>query len=285
MAVAMIIMMCPARGLSQRRVTPVEPTTTNAPTDPTAKPEVDKSKLVEMLDSKGNTILVDTITGREYVDSTAIAPIPKMIYPRIYQLSVGLNIWDPFMRIIGQQYGVASVWGQLSMHNRYFPYIEVGLGTADITPDGMNFTFKSPLAPFFKIGATYNMFYNSNPDYQFHAGLRYGFTPFKYSVDNITADDPYWGEQTSFSITRQNATAGYLEVAVGVKVKIVSRLSLGWTFMYHTILHESKRPVGEPMYIPGYGKRGSSVTGQFSVIWTMNLNKPAPVAVDTDEQN
>lgn len=269
---------------AQRRVTPVEPAPGTSGSPALKKeltPYEDKGRLREEKDAQGNIILIDTVTGQEWVDTTLVKKNTKMIYPKIFAVDAGINIWDPVMRAFGQDYGLFSVWGELNMHNRYFPLIEIGLGQASIRPEEMNFTYKSSVAPFFKIGANYNVFYNSNPKYKFLVGLRYGFSPFSYSVDNITVDNSYWGEQSVFNIPRQNASVGYLEVTAGVRVNIVSRFSIGWDLRFRSILHESSPKYGKPMYIPGYGKRGSALSGSISLVWTFGLNSPAPAEVNT----
>lgn len=259
--------------LAQRRITPV-----NEPEIPVkAKPgpagqEASELNKVHTHDSLGNVIFVDTVTGQ--VDTIAALPkVSKMIYPTVYNVAVGLDLWDPVMRILGQNYGLASVWGELNMHNRYFPYLEVGLDRASDTPKNGNYTFKVKTAPFFKVGIGYNIFYNSNPDYQLKFGLRYGITRFTYQVTDVTVTDGYWGEQSTFSIPEQSTTTGYIEITAGVKVKIWRNLALGWTAKYHTVVNESAVTGGKPMIIPGYGKRNNSFTGSFSVIYTLPLNK------------
>lgn len=272
---------------AQRKVTPVEPSpgTKGSPTEKESTPQSDPSRLQEQRDANGNIILIDTVTGQEWVDTTLVKKSTKMIYPKIFCVAAGINIWDPVMRIFGQNYGIASVWGELNMHNRYFPTLEIGLGQASISPEEMNFTFKSPLAPFFKIGASYNVFYNSDPRYKFLVGLRYGFSTFSYEVNDITVNDPYWGSESSFSIPRQNATAGYLEVLAGVRVNIFSNFSIGWDLRFHKLLHESSPRYGKPMYIPGFGKRGATLSGSFSLIYTFQLNQPAPQEVTNDSKH
>lgn len=274
MAVWAVILTCQA----QRKVTPVEPPrTVNRPAVDQPRP-VDPSRLVHTHDSKGNVVVIDTVTGTEVTD-TLPTSVPKMIYPTIYKVTAGVNIWDLAMRCFKQRFGLGGVWAELNLHNRYLVFAEAGLGTADISPSGLNYTYKSPLAPYFKIGGGYNMFYNSNPAYQFCVGLRYGFSPFKYSVEGIV-DDSYWGEQTLVELPSQSATAGYLEVTAGVRVKIVGNFSMGWNLIWHKIIHESRAPYGKPMYIPGYGKRSTTFTADLSLIWNFCLNQPAAVAVE-----
>lgn len=258
---------------AQRRVTPVTPREPGTVVIPEKDKPIDPTRLVETVDAEGNKVMVDTVTGREYVDSAALRNIPKMEYPLIYQATAGVNIWDPLMRAFGQKYGLGDIWGELNMHNRYFPYFALGVGACQDTPADKNFTFKVPVAPYFKLGASYNFFYNSNPDYKLQAGLRYGFSTFKWSVYDVTVDEGYWNDPSHFALNDLSHTAGWLELTFGIKVKIWRDFSAGWTIVYHSILHESKSPHGEPMYLPGYGKRSGAITGNFSIMYTIPINK------------
>lgn len=286
---AIVTVLTIAASEAQRRITPVTPPATTSANNPQPenKREADpKANLAETKDAQGNIIFIDTISGKEWVDTTARKGSTKMIYPLLESVTVGVNLWDPAMRLLGQHYGGADVWGELSLHNRYKPVVEFGMSSCNDTPDGQNYTFKSPLAPYFKIGANYNIFYNNNPQYQFLVGVRYGFTPFKYEVSQFTLDDSYWGETQQLSIPSQSATAGYFEFLAGVRVMLGRGISLGWNVKYHTLLHESKSTYGKPMYIPGYGKRGGSFTGSFSISYTIPLpsKKEEPTA-DASEFN
>lgn len=267
---------------AQRKITPVIPKT-GPGSEPVKEQPVDpKAGLAEMKDSQGNVVFVDTITGQEWVDTTVVAKKTAMIYPLMESVTVGVNLWDPAMRIFGQHYGGVDFWAELSLHNRYKPVFEAGFGSCDDTPDGKNYTFKTKMAPFFRIGINYNIFYNNSPKYQLVAGIRYGFTPFSYEVTNVTMPPGYWDEDAKFDIPSQSTTAGFFEFVAGVRVGIIKNISLGWTVKYHTLLHEGKAKYGKPMYIPGFGKRGSSFTGSFSISYTLPLNKPEVSAVTTD---
>lgn len=257
---------------AQRRITPVE-----IPATPIKKKEkkkeFDRSRLAERRDANGNIVLVDTVTGSEFIDSTAIAPAVGNIYPLLHAVTVGVDFIDPILRAFGQQYGGIGVWGEVSLHNRFKPIFETGLSSASISPDGLNYTFKSPLAPYFKIGMNYNVFYNSNPDYQLCVGLRYGFSPFKFTITDVTTSDgDYWGETTPVEFPSQSTTAGYFEFVMSIKVKIISNISLGWALRYHSA-HGGKTDIGEAMYIPGFGKRANKLAAGFSIMYTLPLNK------------
>ncbi len=272
--------------VAQRRITPVRPSasTMSPKDDEEQKRRLEKSKLAERTDAAGNIVFVDTVSGEEWVDTTMVKGSTKMIYPLMEGVTVGINIFDPVLRLLGQQYGGVDVWAELSLHNRYKPIVEFGLSSANITPDGQNYTFRSPMAPYFRIGCNYNIFYNNTPDYQLSFGLRYGFTSFRYSVDDVTVGTGYWDDPTHFNLPQQSATAGFLEITAGIKVKIYKAFSMGWTLKFHTLLHESQSVYGKPMYIPGFGNRENVLAVSFSLMYTFTLNKPDPELVNKDKK-
>lgn len=230
-----------------------------------------RARSSSFVNDRGYTVFVDTVTGEQWVDSTRMQSIPRMLHPLLYTLNVGINIWDPVMRAFGQHYGLGEAWVQLNMHNRYLPIAEVGMGNMDHRPAAMNFTFHVPGSIYFRAGADYNFFYNSNPNYLLTAGVRYGFAPYKWQVRDAEVADGYWGPPSTFTTPEIKATAGWLEFRLGVQVKLFGPLSAGWQLRFKQMLHESKSPYGQPMYIPGYGTRTSSFGGTLNLVWTFRL--------------
>ncbi len=285
--VSVVAMLC-----AQRRISPVEtPATMTQAINETAGDtarinERRRANSISYVDDRGLTIYVDTLTNTEWTDSTLIGRVPKMEAPLWHALSVGVNIWDPVMRLFGQQHGLADMWMELSLHNRYKPVVEAGLGMARHRASNATFLYRSPLSFFLRVGANYNFLFNSNPDYQFYAGVRYGFSPFSYSVDDVAVNNQYWGESGTFDIPSQHATVGWLEFSLGLRVKLWGPLSAGWSFKFRNIIHKSRDSYGQPWYIPGYGTRGTPVSGSFSIVYTIplsNLNKKEPESVSNDD--
>lgn len=240
-------------------------------------------------DENGNLIMVDTVTGEEWVDSTMLPKPPKMKQPLLFGAEVGVNIWDPLMRAFGQKYGGVDFSAALNLHNRYIPTVEIGIGMANKTPAAMNYTYKTPAVPYFKLGIDYNFIYNSDPDYRFVAGVRYGFSAFSYSLSNVTFNDTYWGEKEPIDFPTQKVTAGWFELVLGLRVKIYGPLSAGWMFRYHSLLHQTHPVTGDAWYIPGYGTSSSSITGSFSFVYNINLagrkKTPDPEAEHPHDEN
>ncbi len=247
-----------------------------------------RNRSIHYHDDEGRTIMVDTVTGQEWVDSTLLPAPPKMKQPLLFAVEIGANIWDPVMRIFGQKYGGMDFSAALNLHNRYIPTFEAGFGMASNTPSGMNFTYKSPVAPYFKLGADYNFVYNSDPDYRFTAGLRYGFSAFKYRLENVTFDDSYWGQDLPIAFPSQSVTAGWFELVLGLRVRIAGPISAGWSLRYHTILHQTHPKTGDAWYIPGYGTSSGSLSGSFTITYTLpfksrKANKEATVPDEAAE--
>ena len=129
---------------------------------------------------------------------------------------------EPDNASAGQSYGLGDVWAELSLHNLYFPYFAIGVDNCNrLTPDESNFSpSKTPVSPYSQDRRVLQLFYNSNPDYKLQMGLRYGFTSYKWSVENVTVDEGYWDDPSHFAIMNQRSTSGYLEVTFGLKVLV-----------------------------------------------------------------
>lgn len=243
-----------ASALAQRRVTPVEPTNniTLAPNP--------KDKELEK-----DSIAADSLAA----DSAA----KRMKYPRLQAVSIGVNVWDPLMRLCKQSYGGIDFSADISLWNRIFPTVEVGVGNANSTPDGMNFTYKTKFAPYAKIGVNYNFLYNKDAAYKAMVGFRLGYSNFTYDINDISMSSGYWDESSTTSITGQKSHATWGEFIFAIRVKMIGNISVGWAFKYHKLWKYKKNENSDPWYIPGYGARGSSVTAGLSLFYTLPLSK------------
>ena len=285
---AVLAFICVFSSKAQRRVTPIDTpaTATQHINENKANGDsLDRSRLVEMTDSRGNKILVDTVTGKEFIDSAAIekAKNLKMKYPLLHSATVSLDLFTPAMRAFGTKYGLGEVAAEINLYNRYIPVLEFGLGQAENTPDDNNYTYKSAISPFFRIGMNYNFFYGSNPDYMLMIGLRYGFSPFKFEVTDISQQGGYWNEPMTYDIPSQSITAGYLQLLLALRVRIFDNFSMGWSVRYQSIMHESATPHGKAWYIPGFGARNRSLNATFSLSYTIPLSNSDALSEKTTE--
>lgn len=199
----------------------------------------------------------------------------KPIYPLLNAVDISVNFWDGIAAIAGQSYGGADVSASLSLWNWLFPTIQIGLGGANSAPEGLNYRYKAPPRPYFKLGADYNFLYKSNPRYRLVAGFRFGLAPLSYSLQDVSITSSYWDQTDRFDITGQRATAVYGELLLGIQVNIWRQWSLGWSLRFHYLLSLPDASASRPWYIPGYGTRGSTLAPTLSLTYTIPLAKPA----------
>ncbi|MCM1319340.1 MAG: DUF6048 family protein [Muribaculaceae bacterium] len=258
-----LVSVCGAMAQNPREVTPVE-SDDKKPAGPT----------LHYYDKHGEALdePVLFLATLDTVPTTKVNARP--VYPRLTALEFGINFADGIMAIAGQKYGGADITASLSMWNWLFPTVELGMGGAKTTPDGMNFTYKGSPAVYAKIGADYNFLYKSNPDYRLFVGLRAGFSHFSWSLSDVTIGDPYWGETNTLGINGQSTTAAYGELLAGLRVRLYKQWSLGWSFRYRFMFTCKDADLSRPWYVPGYGARDNHFGFTLSVSYTLPLSTP-----------
>ena len=120
-------------------------------------------------------------------------------------------------------------------------------------------------------------------DYMLMIGLRYGFSPFKFEVTDISQQGGYWNEPMTYNIPSQSVTAGYLQLLLALRVRIFDNFSMGWSIRYQSIMHESATPHGKAWYIPGFGARNRSLNATFSLSYTIPLSNTDALSENTTE--
>lgn len=288
----MILACCGIGAAQGRTVQPVTPVTAR-PVPPVKVKKEDAPKkqerpgsVIEVTDDLGNNIFLDTISGNEWVDSVALAQ-PKAIgniYPLFDAVNIGVDLWPALNRALGQKYGLAGIWARLSLHNRYFIAAEAGVSNALSRPEEMNYTYRSPICPYFKIGLDYNFFYNSNSDYQVYAMVRYGISRVSYSLTDVDLTNGYWATSERIDIPTQTSLSGYIQIGAGIHVKIWGPIALGWNVKYQRVVHHSAESYGAPWSIPGMGLRNSELGISFSLIYTIPLHAPIDLSTDKEKK-
>lgn len=265
---------------AQRRVSPVE-------NKPKAISTIEQKKAAEKL-LKNKKYRHSIVYGDSIVtDSAALNDTVKKVnvkYPLFHSVTIGVNVWDLALRALGQSYGGSDVSAELNLFNRIMPVVEFGMGSANNSPKEGNFTYKGKMSMYGKIGVNYNFLFNGNPDYILYAGLRFGYSNFKYDISNITINSGYWGETSNIDILDQKSYATWGEALLGLRVKIYKDFSMGWAFRYHSIFKYKKNPNSNPWYIPGFGPRTQSITASFTLSYTIPIKhkeKVKPVDLGT----
>ena len=205
-------------------------------------------------------------------------------YPLLTDISIGLNFIEPVFMAFGQTYASADVNATFNMWNRLQPTIELGLGWAKVTPDGMNFTYRAKPSPYVKIGANYNFLFKNSPDYQVLVGLRLGYSTFGYDITDVNYHSGYWLEHIVFDIRGERSHALWGEGGVGLKVKLFNQLSMGWMIRYHGIFNYGKNDHSKPWFVPGYGPRSSSLGFSMGLSYTLPLHRKSKEPVQVSDK-
>ena len=244
----------------KRHVTPVKPSTNTTLTP--AKGTDDK--VIERY------VMGDTLSALEELRKDSLRRVyPR--YPKLTDVSFGVNILDPLLMAFGQRYAALDFSATLNMWNRLQPVVELGLGWANNNPDGMNFTYKGKLSPFMRIGANYNVLFKNDPKYQFFLGLRLGFSFFKYDITDINYHNGYWNEHLSPTIKGESSHALWGSLVAGMRVHVWRNISAGWQVKYQGVFTYKKNTNSDPWFVPGFGKRDRKFAFGFSVYYTLPL--------------
>lgn len=257
-----LAMVATAQEPDKRHVTPVKPETNRVQPPPKGTDE----KVIQQYLSGDSTAAI----AEARRDS--LRRVYKR-YPLLTDLSIGVNLVEPLFMAFGQSYASADVNATLNMWNRLQPTVELGLGWAKNSPDGMNFTYHGKPSPYFKLGANYNFLFKSSPDYQALIGIRLGYSTFGYEVNDVNYYGGYWQEGITYQLKGEHSHALWGEAGVGLKVKLFDRLSMGWMIRFHGIFNYGKNAHSKPWFIPGYGPRSSSLSLSLGLSYTLPFNR------------
>lgn len=234
---------------AQRVVTPVE--SNDLPMEIMAK-KTEKARQ--------DTIPTDTVAEKKPIHNA----------PLLGGLLLTADVSAPVMNLLGTQYGNYEVGVELDLYHRFFPVVELGVGTAKYTPLDNNYTYNCLPSLYGRVGLNYNFFYNNGSESFIGFGLRYGLTSFKYNWDNITLSDSYWDNSIVTSTPVETAFAHWGEILVVLRVQIYKGFYMGWTGRYRLLIDCGSSPYGEPYFIPGYGPQA----GGFGFTYTIGYNIP-----------
>jgi len=147
--------------------------------------------------------------------------------------------------------------GDYEIINDLFLVAEIGSETTKLNTSLYN--YKSA-GGYTRLGVDYNFMKHvdaDSPD-RMVIGLRYGFTTFSYSADNIQIKDDYWGDYSGGKIASKLIAAHWIEVATGMNTRLFNNFYLGWSVRMRVKLGVTNDPYLFPYTIPGYGKPWSN---------------------------
>ncbi len=188
---------------------------------------------------------------------TSIQPTDTL--PVFRGVAVGVDLLGAGQRWLSS-YGQYEAQVRLNLKDRYFPVAEVGLGDADAQDETTNLSYKTS-APYARLGIDFNILKNKHDLYRFYIGARVAYTSFAFDLSSADIIDPVWGGQASYQALDQKCNMLWAELSAGVDATIWKWIHMGWSVRYRSRLHQSITDVGEPWYVPGFGRNASSRLG------------------------
>lgn len=179
--------------------------------------------------------------------------------PTYQGINLGLELGKPMLGLLSANKGY-SLKADVNLKNTWFPTLEIGYGSYDKTAESGMRCLAS--GNYLKIGTNKALTYlGDKAENLFYAGAHYGFTSFRYTLDNLAWYDNYWGDNALTTISNQRGIVGWLELTVGVRVQVYGPFALGWSGQYKSTLHVSGGATSDPAYIPGYGENLKPMAG------------------------
>jgi len=150
----------------------------------------------------------------------------------------------------------------------------IGTGFLNFSHSQYNYSYLNK-GMFAKAGIDLNLL---KPDknlgkYWVGLSLRYGLSVFNSEVPSFQHEN-YWGKTVS-SIARQTNWGHFIEVSPGVRAEVFKNFSMGWTVSLRMLLYSGTGKDLKPIYFPGYGNGGKSVSTGLSyfLVWNIPYKK------------
>lgn len=198
-------------------------------------------------------------------------------YPLFNGFNVSVDIFDPLYDLFLSSHASYEAQVMVDLHHRFFPLAALGMGYADETSNNgidfgteekQEFTFKSKMSPFLKLGMAYNLRYNSTkPDDLYMIFARYGIARSEADLTNIYYASSNWDDVHLPDLLGQKYTTQWIEAGVMLKVQLIKHVSLGWDLYAKIKVSQSGTERGKPAFVPGYGDCSSLFGFNFRVFY------------------
>ena len=208
------------------------------------------------------------IRGVQYTspDEAAAALAAQKRLPFLAGVSVSADVCGMVMAAC-TPYGQYEAAARLNLRGRYFPIVELGIGTSNHTNETSNLHYKVH-SPYYRVGMDYNVAKNARSMGRIFVGVRYGFSSYKYDVDGPNMIDPIYGTITPFCYTGVRGINHWGEFVAGLETRVWGMLHLGWSIRYKMRIYNKRTLVDNAWYVPGFGKNDThALGGTFNVIF------------------
>lgn len=157
---------------------------------------------------------------------------------------------------------------QADLQHKYYPIVEIGYAGANKISTS-NIGFKTN-AMFGKLGVDFGLMKEKKgvkpTNNLFLAGVRLGFSNFKYSYNNVSITNDYWDENLVLNYENISTTKVWIEIVAGMRVEIFKNVFLGWTVRNKSLMDEDAIGKLTPWYIPGFGKNTGTANWEVNYV-------------------
>lgn len=205
------------------------------------------------------------VRGVQYAAPSVVASDAGQL-PFLAGFSVSGNLAGALLSVVSS-YGELEGALRANIKGTYFPIVEAGIGLSDHTDEATSLHYKTS-SPFFRVGLDYNILADKSSPNRVFGGARLAYSPVTYDISGPDLVDPYWHTSTPYDFKSLKGNTAWLELVFGVETKIWSIFHLGWSVRYKNRISGKGDSVGQPWYVPGFGKNGTTaIGGTFNLIF------------------
>lgn len=228
--------------------------------------EPEKSVLEKNISTttKSNQEIPETTLPMVQIDRTAKKIVPTPEKTDRYGVRVGVDLYKLTRALYDKNYKGIEFVGDYRLTKKYFIAAELGNENKTTDDDRVNFTTKGS---YLKVGFDYNAYQNwLDMENIISIGLRYGFSTFNQQLNSyrIYNSNPYFGETIVIPSGKKfdGLTASWIEVAAGVKAKVVDNVFMGFSLRLNRLITNKEPENFSNLYIPGFNR---TYDGNFGV--------------------
>ncbi|KUJ60537.1 hypothetical protein AR687_17350 [Flavobacteriaceae bacterium CRH] len=193
-----------------------------------------------------------------------------------YGLRVGVDLYKLTRGLYDKDYKGIEIVGDFRLTKKYFLAAELGFEDKTTDDDRLNST---ATGTYVKGGFDYNLYDNwLDMENVISIGLRGGFSTFSQQLNSykIYNANPYWGEQPAIVSGQKydGLTAGWLEVAAGLKAKVFNNVFVGFGVQLKLLVANSKPDGFDNLYIPGFNR---TYDGNFGIGFNYTVSYFIPI--------
>ncbi|WPO77422.1 DUF6048 family protein [Flavobacterium sp. KACC 22761] len=227
------------------------------------------------------TVNKEIVTEKSKTETTAKPALQEVkkadsIKTDRYGLRVGVDLYKLTRGLYDKDYKGVEFVGDWRLTKKYYLAAELGFEDKTTDDDRLNST---ATGTYIKGGFDYNLYQNwLDMENLITIGLRGGFSTFSQELNSykIYNPNPYWGEMPPITEHQKYSglTAGWIEVAMGVKAKVFNNVFVGFGVQLKMLVANTKPDGFDNLYIPGFNR---TYDGSFGIGFNYTVSYFIPI--------